>query len=234
MRIAILEDDPAQTELLTSWITDAGHEAYCHATGAGYLDALRHETFDLLIVDWNLPDITGPEVLGWVRENIDWHIPVLFMTSRDSEADIVLALEQGADDYMVKPVKQAETLARIHALERRAQAGNDESLAELVVQPFAFDLQERRVIVDGEPVELTNKEFELAVLLFRNIGRLMSRSYLLEKVWGTRAELNTRTVDTHVSRVRNKLGIRPQRGWRLSAVYQHGYRLEAINGDSPS
>jgi len=225
MRIAILEDDPAQQELICCWLTESGHECHGYQSGNTCRDALRRETFDLLIVDWNLPDTTGPDVVVWVRENLDWNIPVLFTTSRDREEDIVHALQSGADDYMTKPIKRGETMARISALLRRALPDNADN--ELYsCPPFEFNLHNQQVTVDDQAISLTNKEFQLALLLFRNSGRLLSRSYILENVWGVRSELSTRTVDTHVSRLRNKLGIRPDRGWRLNAVYHHGYRLE--------
>lgn len=228
MRIAIVEDDPAQLELLRSWLLEASYDCLGFESGQTFRDALRRETFDLLVVDWNLPDTSGPELLSWVRSNIDWHIPVLFITSRDREEDIVHALNSGADDYMIKPIKRAETLARITALLRRAlpDAAGEEHAS---YPPFDFDLGSQRVTVEDQIVNLTNKEFQLALLMFRNAGRLLSRSYIMENVWGVRADLSTRTVDTHVSRIRNKMGIRPDRGWRLSAIYHHGYRLEAVN-----
>jgi DNA-binding response OmpR family regulator len=236
VRIAVLEDDAAQAELLQSWFIDAGHQCKLFSTGTNFKTALKHDTFDLLVLDWNLPDTSGPDVLGWVRENLDWHIPVLFATSREQEEDIVHALEHGADDYMTKPVKQRETLARITALERRSQPASEPG-ATLEFGPFGFDIANRQVRIGPDTVELTNMEFELALLLFRNPGRLLSRSYILENVWGTSADLSTRTVDTHISRVRNKLGIHPDRGVRLSAIYNHGYRLEQLSAnaaDAPS
>lgn len=228
MRIAILEDDAAQLELLQCWLQEAGHEGSGFATGADLQDAIRRETFDLLVLDWNLPDTSGPEILAWVRQNLDWNLPVLFTTSRDREQDIVLALEHGADDYMTKPIKRHETLARINALLRRALPG----VADRPLQsypPFEFNTSNQQVRRDDTSISLTNKEFQLALLLFQNSGRLLSRSYLLEHVWGVRSELTTRTVDTHISRLRSKLGIRPEYGWRLNAVYHHGYRLEAAD-----
>jgi DNA-binding response OmpR family regulator len=227
VRIAILEDDTDQAELMQSWLKDAGHDALSFGSGSDFRTVLKRETFDLLVVDWNLPDTTGPEVLAWVRENIDWRIPVLFVTSRDLEEDIVYALEHGADDYMTKPVKQQETLARITALRRRSQPLSEQATT-LRQGLFEFDITNRHVRTGTRTVDLTNKEFDLALLLFRNPGRLLSRNYILEMVWGTNAELSTRTVDTHMSRIRNKLGINPDNGVRLNAVYNHGYRLEPL------
>ncbi len=230
LRIAILEDDTAQLELLQCWLGEAGHESYGFSTGNAFQDAIRRETFDLLVLDWNLPDTSGPEMLTWVRQQLDWDIPVLFTTSRNEEKDIVLALENGADDYMTKPIKRSETTARINALLRRALP---ETTANPVYNcsPFEFDLNSQQVKVEEQTIGLTNKEFQLALLLFHNSGRLLSRGYILENVWGVRSELTTRTVDTHVSRLRNKLGIRPERGWRLNAVYHHGYRLEPTGAE---
>ena len=225
MQIAILEDDAAQLELLQCWIKEAGHISHGFPSGNAFQSAIRRDTFDLIILDWNLPDTTGPEMLAWVRENQDWQIPVLFTTSRDAEEDIVHALEGGADDYIIKPLKRAETMARLGALLRRVSSGTpgDETLC---CPPFEFDIHNQRVSVDDQTVTLTHKEYQLALFLFRNTGRLLSRRYILEHVWGVSPDLTTRTVDTHVSRLRNKLGIRPDRGWRLNAVYHHGYRLE--------
>ncbi len=227
MRIAVLEDDTDQVELMQTWLTEVDHDCRVFGSGSEFRTALKRETFDLLVVDWNLPDTTGPEVLSWVREHLDWRIPVLFVTSRDHEEDIVYALRHGADDYMTKPVKQQETLARISALGRRSQpsAEQENTLRQGL---FEFDINNRQVRIGADSVQLTNKEFELALLLFRNQGRLLSRSYLLENIWGTSGELSTRTVDTHISRIRNKLGIHPDNGVRLNAIYNHGYRLEML------
>ena len=227
MHIAVLEDDPDQAELMQSWFENHGHECQVYGFGHVLKTALKRETFDILVVDWNLPDTTGPMVLSWVREELGWHIPVLFVTSRNLEEEIVYALQHGADDYMIKPVRQQEIMARIAALQRRSQpfSGQATTLRQGV---FEFDVTYRHARVARHGVTLTDKEFDLAVLLFRNPGRLLSRSYILETVWGTNAELSTRTVDTHISRIRSKLGINPDNGVRLRSVYSHGYRLEPL------
>ena len=154
-------------------------------------------------------------------------VPIVFVTAKDEADDIVRALEQGADDYIVKPAKHRELVARITAVARRASA-IDETQNEIEYEPFAIDLGNHEVKRDGTRVEVTQKEYELIVFLFRNIGRILSRAHILESVWGRNPDINTRTVDTHVSRIRTKLSLAPEMGWKLSSIYQHGYRLERL------
>ena len=224
MRIAILEDDPDQLALLRRWITDDGHDVHAYVSGREAMKMAGRESFDLFMLDWQVPDVTGAEVLMWVRANVSKSVPVLFVTVRDSEQDIVFALEHGADDYMVKPVRRQELLARVHALLRRAYPSEEKKL--LSFPPFEIDTQRNEVRKDGGKIDLTPKEFELTVTLFRNLGRLMSRGHLQETVWGRSGDLATRTVDTHVSQVRKKLDLRAESGYRVVPIYNYGYRLE--------
>jgi len=227
MRIAFLEDDQPQAEVIKSWLNAADHSCL-HFTKANlFLKEIRRESYDLLILDWELPESSGIEVLRSVRAQSDWRVPVLFMTNRDSESDIVKALAEGADDYMTKPVSRAITLARINALGRRSQPEREN---EQVLEYGSYQLNKpvKRITRNGEPVEVTEKEYQLAAMLFSNIGRLLSRNHMLETVWGVGPGLATRTVDTHISRLRRKLALLPENGWRLKAVYQHGYRLEKV------
>jgi len=225
MRVALLEDDQDQGNLFREWLRGAGHTCEHFRSGKAFVRSIRHDSFDLLILDWMVPDMDGYAVLGWVRENIEWRIPVLFVTARDSEDDIVRALHQGADDYVVKPAKQRELLARINAVARRG-GGADEPAEALVHGPYIVDPAHHTVSREGEKLDLTQKEYELILFLFRNIGRVLSRGHILEAVWGRSGDVNTRTVDTHISRVRNKLDFPADSGWKLSSIYQHGYRLE--------
>lgn len=227
MRIAYLEDDPAQAELVRHWLTDAGHSC-CHCSnGRELMTLLRRESFDLLLLDWEVPDMSGVSVLEEVR-GAGNRVPVLFATQRDDEASIVGALGKGADDYMVKPVKQAELLARIIALGRRAGIEDSHQEDSFSLGPWQVDRGRRTILHDGNPVKLTDKDFELACYLFQNVGKLLSRGHLLEKVWGIMTPIESRTVDVHVSRIRRSLHIRPENGYRIKTVYQHGYRLEAV------
>ncbi len=210
------------------WITAVGHQCVVYGEGKSFLADVKDAAFDLLVLDWMLPDIMGDEILVWVREHLDWPIPVLFVTQRDSEEDIVYALEKGADDYMTKPVKPLEMMARIAALGRRSSTSKHAESAELDCGVYRINMGSRTLLYRGEALELTQKEFDLAAFLFRNRGQLVSRKEILEAVWGVTAELNTRTVDTHISRLRQKLCLTDQPQWRLTAVYQHGYRLEYL------
>lgn len=227
MRIAILDDDNNLLELACAVLTAAGHVCHPFLSGKEMLHQLRRESYDLLILDWQVPDLSGTEILHWVREKLPSNLPVLFMTSRSGEDDIVAGLAAGADDYMVKPIRRAELVARVQALLRRAYPS--QTAAEIIqFGPYQFEARAGRVSVKGVPVELTQKEFDLALLLFQNIGRPLSRAYILEAVWSRDIDIPSRTMDTHVSRVRSKLELRPENGYRLAPVYSYGYRLEQV------
>lgn len=232
MRIALLEDDSAQAEMVLRWLEEAEFDCVVYAAGGALIKALQNEMFDLLILDWNLPDVSGEQVLDWTRATLGMQPPIMFITAREREEDICRALERGADDYMSKPVARAPTLARVRALLRRARGAerNDGiDVGGLQLAPAA-----RTVHVAGTPVTLTDKEFDLISFLLKNLGTLFSRKQLLASVWGTNPELSTRTVDVHVSHIRVKLKLYPEQGWRLSSVYSYGYRLEFIGTPSPS
>ena len=229
MRVAIVEDDVVQGDTLEQWFTDQGSDVHLFRGSRDFVRMAGRESFDLALVDWMLPEMTGHEVLRWLREDRGNDMPVIFITARDAEEDIVEALNAGADDYLVKPVRKLELMSRIEAVMRRARPHARSQKIEIA--QYCFELQSKRVTMAGEPVELTDKEFELAVFLFRNLGRLLSRGHMLEAVWGQTANLATRTVDTHVSRVRSKLNLRPDNGFRLVPTYNFGYRLERLSGE---
>lgn len=222
LRIGMLEDDVDQANRVEGWISERGHHCEVFHEPENFQRAFRKTSYDVVTLDWNLPDATGIEILRWLRQSIVSDVPVIFITSRQGEEDIVSALEGGADDYLVKPVRELELLARIRALARRAQPETE----LLDYQPYTFDTSNRQISIDGEPVKLTEKEYDLALFMFRNRGRVLSRQHLLTSVWGTSAELNTRTVDTHASRLRKKLKLSASEKWKLTSIYQHGYRLE--------
>lgn len=227
MKIALLEDEIDQARNLSDTLVNAQHNCEFFHTGKSFIYAVLHNSYDLLILDWQLPDMEGTEVLKTIRSQLNWRIPVIFLTSRGSEEDIITALEAGADDYLIKPARAGELKARLTALSRRI--GNEsEDQESLIIGPYDINLGKRTITVAGEPVTLTDKDFELAAFMFQNMGRLLSRDFLLERVWGISMDINTRTVDTHVSRLRRKLNIKPENGFRVKTIYQHGYRLERV------
>jgi len=231
MRIALLEDEEHIAKLVILWLEERGYQCTHFSDGRKMINALKQDSFDLLILDWMVPEIDGEGVLRWVRENLSWPIPVVFMTQRDEEDDIVKILSLGADDYLTKPIREREMMARVTALARRANVlgTNQENLQ---FGDYAINLASNTVTRNGDSIKLTQKEFELVLFLFRNIGRIVSRGHMLESVWGHSKGINTRTADTHISRIRTKLGLVPENGWRISAIYHHGYRLEQLQAES--
>jgi DNA-binding response OmpR family regulator len=227
MRIAVLDDDADQLEFLSGLMTGAGYSCALFTTAEQFISVSRRENFDLLVVDWGLPGLSGLQLTSWVRENAGEQIPILMLTCRADASDIVEGLNAGADDYIVKPLQPGVLMARIRALLRRAWA-HPPTGSVISIEGFQFDTSAETVRVDGEAVVLTSKEFGLALLMFQNLHRALSRGYVLEAVWGRNPELPTRTLDMHISRIRSKLGLRPERGYRLAPVYSYGYRLERL------
>jgi len=226
MRIVILEDDHDQADLLVAWLEEAGHQCDVFNDGNAFVRAYKKDSYDLVLLDWMVPKLSGIEVLKHLRAHLDNVVPVVFITQRDAENDIVEALEAGADDYMAKPVRHMETMARVNAIARRVGYGERNTMDLYEHPPYSIDTKLRHVMLNGDVVEMTQREYELTLFLFKNIGRVISRGHLLEMVWGTSSKLNTRTVDTHISRLRSKLGLDAQENWKLTSVYRHGYRLE--------
>ena len=231
MRLAVLEDDASQLELISRWLQMAGHHVHPFEQGTALLRALEHETFDALLLDWNVPDVSGLEVLKRLRHELSSRTPVLFSTARTEEADVVSALRHGADGYLVKPLRRLELLARLDAVTRRNVAPGAQA-ESLEIGAFRVDTAARRLLRNNKPLALTAKDFDLAVLFLRNVGRMLSRGHLWESVWNGKGVMSSRTLDTHVSRIRNKLLLLPEYGWRLAAVYGYGYRLEQLSGAS--
>lgn len=227
MKIALLDDDPVQLETMAATAQDLGYRAVLFSRAQALISALRKDTFDLLIVDWNLPDRSGLEVLAWARTNLRPPPPMLLVTSRSEDDDIVAGLNAGADDYLPKPLSPPVLAARISALMRRVYAQPSAPGAEVHADTL-FDESAGAVVRDGQTVVLTAKEFALALLLFRNLHRALSRTYILETVWGNEPNLNSRSLDMHISRIRTKLNLRPEQGFRLTPIYSYGYRLERI------
>jgi two-component system, OmpR family, response regulator RegX3 len=210
MHIGVLEDDPDQQALIALWLESAQHTVRMFGTVQEMLLALKGGSFDVLLLDWMLPDGTGGQVLTWLRQSLGWKIAVLVLTSRDDEDNVVQALEAGADDYLTKPAKQHELNARILSAARRASPGG---LPILRMGAYEINVPKHALMIEGEAITLTQKEFDLSVYLFQNPAKLMSRDHLLNKIWGIK-----------------KLKLDGSLGWKMVPVYGYGYRLERIHG----
>jgi DNA-binding response OmpR family regulator len=228
VRLAVLEDDPSFRTQIETVVTGAGHSCHSFPTSRALTTSLRQESYDLLLLDWNMPDFDGLQLLGWARDNLHPCPPVIMVTSRTEPTDIVMALEAGADDYIVKPFEEGVLVARVSALLRRTYQVETPDSGKEELFGATFDHGLYAVTLQGREVVLTSKEFGLALILFRNMHRAMSRTHLLEAVWGRNPDLPTRTLDVHVSRLRARLGLRPEQGYRLTPVHSFGYRLEVI------
>lgn len=228
MYIAIIEDDVDQADMIAIWLQASGHVPIIFHSGEAFLKHGTLSEFDILIIDWELPGISGVDIMKKVRNELGWNKAILFATRHDSKDDIVTVLEQGADDYMVKPIDRGELIARLRSLKRRLLESQAEPDYKINVGEFMLDDRAHRLTRNNVIVELTPKEYELVSYLFRNIDQVLSRTNLLQHVWGCNADINTRTVDTHISRVRKKLELTPENGWRLESIYHYGYRLEKL------
>jgi two-component system, OmpR family, phosphate regulon response regulator PhoB len=222
MRIACVEDNEAQSQLVRSIIEDVGYECVCFDSGESLLRALRNDVFDLYVLDWRLPGINGDQLLAWIRNKVGPRVPILFLTSNSSETSIVSALSAGADDYMIKPVRRAELIARLKAILRRVSPAADRRMC---LGPYVLDELGRSISLHGILIELTPREFDLAALFFRNIGRLVPRDAIEMAIWGRSLKSDSRTLDTHIARLRIKLMLRHENGVRLVSVYSRGFRL---------
>lgn len=223
MHIALLEDDIDQMALIELWVAEAGHVVTGFPTIGEFIRGLKSGTFELLILDWMLPDGSGADALEWVRQTLGWEIPIIILTGQDDESTVVQALNAGADDYIVKPARQPQLLARIAAVARRLKPAN---LAAIRLGAYEVDTTKHTLKVNGQSIPLTQKEYDLAFYLIQSPGKLLSRDHLLNKIWGIDAEVDTRTVDTHVSRLRKKLMLDGSAGWKLTPIYGFGYRLD--------
>jgi DNA-binding response OmpR family regulator len=225
MRIAYLEDDPDQAALIKRWLESAGHQCHHYDRGHALQRALAQESFDAFVLDWHLPDTDGLQVMKEIRQHLPQAV-VIFVTARDKDDDVAKVLAAGADDFIGKPVRQAELLARIATRAKRKEVAQ----TEVSIPPFALDREARILKRDGKAIDLTDKEYALAEFFFTNFGQLLSRKHLLEAVWGLRADVKTRTLDTHMSRLRTKLGLQ-EANLRLQSVQQFGYRLERAEAE---
>ncbi|NUA28847.1 response regulator transcription factor [Cupriavidus basilensis] len=227
MRVAVLEDNPARAILLEQTLRLSGHEAVRFREGGALMQALRSEPYALLLMAWEVPGIPARDVLLWIRRTLGDALPVMLLSQHNDDDHIARCFAHGADAFLPPPVRHAELAARVDALLRR-MAPVAQACGDLELGAYRFVLAERRAFVNGRLVKLAPKEYELAVLLFRHAGQLLLRQTIEESVWHRSMPSASRTVDSHLSRVRTKLALEPRNGVRLSAVYATGCRLDLI------
>ncbi|MBI2891626.1 MAG: response regulator transcription factor [Nitrospirae bacterium] len=224
-KILVVDDERKVVGLLREALTLAGFEVREAFDGRTGIEAAQRRKPDLIILDIRLPDLSGVEICRRLRADEETRaIPILMLTGSGEEADKVAAFERGADDYVTKPFSPRELVLRVRAILRRRGDDPGEVESSVKVGPFEIDLRGYRVSVQGRPVELTATEFRLLAHLVKHRGQLQTRDVLLDKVWGIDAEVVTRTVDTHVNRLREKLG---EGGEYIETVRGVGYRFAA-------
>lgn len=215
VKILAVDDERAIAELLRLSLTQAGYECVCAYDGVEAANRIEKESFDLILLDIMLPGIDGFELMDYIRST---GIPVIFLTAKNAVSDRVKGLRMGAEDYMVKPFDIQELLARVEGVLRR----HGKLQTVLTVGDLTINTLSMQVTRGGEEIILTRKEYELLLLFARNVGVVLSKTTIYERVWGGEYPDNTRTVELHIQRMKRKLG------WddRLKPVYGMGYRLE--------
>ena len=221
-RILSVDDDIHLQRTLRVLLEEDGFDVQTAGDEAETFHQLRKQTPDLVLLDLKLPGADGFTIFKKIRDTPEWKfLPVIFLTSKGEEPHRVSGLEMGADDYVVKPFSAAELTARIRNVLRRANPDGQTSILE--DGPLKLDLEGRTVFVEGKSVAMRPKEFDLLALLLRKKGKLLSRSLILQSVWDVNMDVDTRTMDTHIYRLRKKLG---PVGERIRSVSSLGYKWE--------
>ncbi|HZO17714.1 MAG TPA: response regulator transcription factor [Gemmatimonadaceae bacterium] len=224
-RVLIVDDEPDILALCSYHLAKAGYRVSTASTGPEGLGAAREERPALVVLDLMLPEMSGFDVLERLRaDDATRDIAVLMLTARREEPDRIRGLSLGADDYLTKPFSPQELVLRVGAILRRTSATAASSTGRLTIGPIAIDRAAHRVSIDGTDVELTPIEYKLLLTLAERRGRVQARAHLLETVWDAAPDIQTRTVDMHVQRLRAKLGAG---GELIETVRGFGYRLRA-------
>ncbi|NEK58239.1 response regulator transcription factor [Geodermatophilus sabuli] len=224
-RVLVVEDEESFSDALSYMLRREGYDAVVAASGPDALAEFDRGGADIVLLDLMLPGLPGTEVCRSLRARSS--VPIIMLTAKDAEVDKVVGLELGADDYVTKPYSARELVARIRAvLRRRGDAGEPAAEATLEAGPVRMDVERHVVAVDGEPVALPLKEFDLLELLLRNAGRVLTRVQLIDRVWGSDYVGDTKTLDVHVKRLRAKLEPDPANPKYLVTVRGLGYKFE--------
>lgn len=224
-RVLVVEDEKNVAEVVERYLLREGFETSLAHDGRTALEMITSTGADLVVLDIMLPQLDGLTVARKMRESGD-NTPIIMLTARGQESDIVLGLGLGADDYMAKPFSPAELVARVHAVLRRTEGVTDPTGPPITVGDIHISPQKRSVTLKGEPVTLTQKEFDLLHFLARNPGTVFSREELLERVWDYDIPGDTSTVTVHIRRVRSKVENDPERPVHIKTVWGSGYRFD--------
>jgi two-component system alkaline phosphatase synthesis response regulator PhoP len=221
--ILVVDDEPKILKTVRAYLENAGFRVVTAGDGQMALTVYRHEKPALVILDLGLPGMDGLDVARTLRR--DSNVPIIMLTARVDEADKLIGLELGSDDYVTKPFSPRELVARVRAVLRRTGGEREEAPVPIVAGDVAIDIERRQVTVSGQPVELTPTEFDLLVVLARHPGRVFTRLELLDRVQGYAFEGYERTVDAHVKNLRQKIEPDPKQPRYLLTVYGVGYRF---------
>jgi two-component system response regulator RegX3 len=224
-KILIVEDESSFSEALEFLLGKEGFSVITAATGTEALKKFEQGGIDLILLDLMIPEISGTEVCRQIRSKSK--VPIIMLTAKDSEVDKVVGLEIGADDYVTKPYSARELVARINAVLRRN--GSESTSVEsgvITVQGIRMDIDRHQVSVNGIPVSLPLKEFELLEFLMRNAGRVLTRIQLIDRVWGSDYVGDTKTLDVHIKRIRAKIEVDPANPKIIQTVRGLGYKME--------
>ncbi|GAB3355106.1 winged helix-turn-helix domain-containing protein [Modestobacter lapidis] len=224
-RVLVVEDEESFSDALSYMLRREGYETVVAADGVDALAEFDRGGADIVLLDLMLPGLSGTEVCRALRAKSS--VPIIMLTAKDAEIDKVVGLELGADDYVTKPYSARELVARIRAVLRRGAEGEPASDTSLAAGPVRLDVDRHVVAVDGRPVALPLKEFDLLELLLRNAGRVLTRGQLIDRVWGADYVGDTKTLDVHVKRLRAKLEPDPANPKYLLTVRGLGYKFEA-------
>ena len=224
-KILVVEDEKSLSEPLAYLLRREGYEVSVVDNGLSAIDAVDQSPPDLMLLDLMLPGLAGTEVCREVRNRSS--LPIIMLTAKDSEVDIVVGLELGADDYVTKPYSSRELLARIKAVLRRRSSDPDTADGVLEYHDIVLDSDRHQLQVRGEPVSLPLKEFELLELLMVNAGRVLTRGQIIDRVWGSDYFGDTKTLDVHIKRLRSKIEVHPSEPTIIVTVRGLGYRFEA-------
>jgi DNA-binding response OmpR family regulator len=221
--ILVVDDEPKILKTVRAYLENAGFRVVTAGDGQMALTIYRHEKPALVVLDLGLPGMDGLDVARTLRR--DSNVPIIMLTARVDEADKLIGLELGSDDYVTKPFSPRELVARVRAVLRRTGGEREEAPVPIVAGDVAIDMERRQVTVSGQPVELTPTEFDLLVVLARHPGRVFTRLELLDRVQGYAFEGYERTVDAHVKNLRQKIEPDPKQPRYLLTVYGVGYRF---------